>query len=153
MFSWAIEYFFQMTVLAQSQPSLTVTASVFLSELVGQCNQNGSGGDEKMDAPQGLTLNLTTLNKKRVDCDLPLHLLLTLSCPFCLWSRNPEWGISLWRRGLINAIFVGTLLRWPEQLVTNRIENTPFLQIGFTERLCSYGLKRGIYRISDVTEV
>lgn len=68
-----------MTVLAQSQPSLTVTASVFLSELVGQGNQNGSGGDEKMDAPQGLTLNLTTLNKKRVDCDLPLHLLLTLS--------------------------------------------------------------------------
>lgn len=58
----------------------TVTASVFLSELGGQSNQNGSGGDEKMDVPQSLALNLTTLYKKRAGCDLQ-HPLPPLSCP------------------------------------------------------------------------
>ncbi len=148
---------------SESDLSLTVTASVFLSELAGQGNQNGSGGDEKTDAPPGLALNLTTLYKKRVGRDLPLHPSLPLSCPLCLWSRQPKWGIwvCLGRRrvggqaveGLINVIFVRALLRWPEHPVTNSIENTPFLQIGLTGRLCSYGWKRAIYRISNVTEV
>ncbi len=143
---------------SESDLSSTVTASVFLSELVGQGNQNGSGGDEKMDALPGLALNLTTLNKKKGGRDLSLHLSLPLSCPVCLRSRHPEWGVWLWRRArhvdrLINAIFVTALLRWPKHPVTNRIENTPITQIGLTGRLCSYGSKRAIYSISDVTEV
>lgn len=144
---------------SQSTLSLTLTASVFLSDLVGRGNQNGSGVDEKMDAPPGFALNLTTLYKKRVGRNLPLHPSLPLPCPVCLWSRHPRWGIWLWRRaghaleGLINAIFVRVLLRWPAHPVTNGIKNTPFLQIGLTGRLRSYCSKRDIYRISDVTEV
>lgn len=67
----------------------TVTASVFLSELGGQSNQNGSGGDEKMDVPQSLALNLTTLYKKREGCDPPLHPSPPLSCPVCLLVSLP----------------------------------------------------------------
>lgn len=67
----------------ESNLSITVTASAFLSELVGQGNHNGSRGDEKMDAPPGLALNLMTLYKKRVGHDLPLHPSLPLSCPVC----------------------------------------------------------------------
>lgn len=69
---------------SDSNLSLTLTASVFLSELGGQGNLNRGGGDEKMDAPQGLALNLTTLYKKRVGRNVPLHPSLPLSCPVCL---------------------------------------------------------------------
>lgn len=48
---------------SESNLFLTVTASVFLSELVGPSNHNGSSGDEKADAPPGLALNLMTLYK------------------------------------------------------------------------------------------
>lgn len=60
--------------------STTVTASVFLSELVGQGNQNGSGGDEKMDAPPGLALNLTRPYKKRPATPSPAAAASRLLC-------------------------------------------------------------------------
>lgn len=146
----------------ESNLSLSVTASVFLSELGGQGNQNGSGGDEKMDAPQSHALNLTMPYKKRVGCDLPHYPSPTLSCPVCLRSHHPKWDVwlCLGRRregqvleGLINAIFVRVRLRWPEHPVTNRIKNTPSLHIGLTRRLCSHNSKRAIYSNSDVTRV
>lgn len=98
--------------MAQSQTS--VTASVFLSELVGQGNQNGSGGDEKMDAPPGLALNLTTLYKKTAGRGLPLHPSARSHC-LALFASDPvilSEASDGWRRagqvveGLINAIFV-----------------------------------------------
>lgn len=145
---------------SESNLSLTVTAAVLLSELGGQSNQNWSGGDEKMDALLGLALNLMMPYKRRVGCDPPRHPSLPLSCPcFPLFPSSYVGRLTVFGRagraveGLINAIFVRTLLRWPERPVTNRIENTPFLQIGLTGRLYSCGAKRAIYRSCNVTEM
>lgn len=69
-----------------------------LSELGGQGNQNGSMGDEKMDALSCHALNLMTLCKKKVCNDLPLHPSLPLSWPVCHWSCHPKWDAWLWRR-------------------------------------------------------
>jgi len=122
-----------------------VTATVLLSELRGQGNQNGSGWDEKTDALLSFALNLMMPYKKRVSCCPTRCPTLPQSCPVCLWSRHHVQGVWLffwwvWEavEGLINAIFVKLLLRWHEHPVTNRIENTSLLQIGLTGRLCSY---------------
>lgn len=103
---------------SESNLSLTVTASVFLSELAGRGNHTGSGGDEKMDAPPGRALNLTTLYKKResaATCRSIPH-----SHCLAMFASDPvipsEASDCLRRKGqamegLINAIFVRALLR------------------------------------------